>query len=134
MSVPVLDIPLRPSRILAWGLLLLYGITALLLIWPPFTLPLRLLLGVFLLMAAWRAWRTWRLLTSILRLQVLPESYRLITTNGDLDVRVAGQTVVTPWLMILYLRGGGRPLHLPLLPDTSSVEDRRRLRVWLRCK
>lgn len=134
MSVPYLDIPLRPSRIYAGILLVLYGVTWILLSLAPVVLPLRLLLLLVFFGLCWRTWQEWRRLQSIRRLQVLPDGYRLITLQGEFDLAAGQHTRLTPWLVILHLRAGKRVFHLPLLPDTASAEDLRRLRVWLRCR
>jgi hypothetical protein len=133
LSVPYLDIPVRPSRIYAGALLLLYGVTWILLSLVPVVLPLRLLLLLVFFGLCWRTWREWRRLQSIQRLQVLPDGYRLITSQGELDLVEGQHTRLTRWLVILHLRAAKRVFHLPLLPDTASAEDLRRLRVWLRC-
>lgn len=133
MSVPYLDIPLRPSRIYAGILLLLYGVTWILLSLAPVVLPLRLLLLLVFFGLCWRTWREWRRLQSIHRLQVLPDGYRLITSKGEFDLAEGQHTRLTRWLVILHLRTTKRVFHLPLLPDTASADDLRRLRVWLRC-
>ncbi len=133
MSAPYLDIPLRPSRIYAGILLALYGVTWLLLSLAPVVLPLRLLLLLVFFGLCWRTWQEWRRLQSIHRLQVLPEGYRLITLQGEFDLVEGQHTRLTPWLVILHLRTTKRVFHLPLLPDSASADDLRRLRVWLRC-
>jgi hypothetical protein len=134
VSVPLLDIPLRPSRIFAAGLGLLYGVTGLLLIFSSTTLGLKTLLLCGLVGLAWRVWREWRLLRSVQRLHVLPQSYRLITTSGEMELFGGYQTLVTRRLVILHLRNASRTLRLPLLWDTAAADDLRRLRVWLSCR
>ena len=133
MSAPLLDIPLRPSRIFAGGLSLLYGLTGILLIFSSAVLELKILLFCGWLGLGWSAWRKLRLLASVQRLQVLPKSYRVITTSGEMEWVGGYQTLVTRRLVILHLRNATRTLHLPLLRDTAAAEDLRRLRVWLRC-
>ena len=39
---------------------------------------------------------------------------------------------VSPWLIVLSLDGGRRPLHVVLGPDSADAEALRILRVWLR--
>lgn len=39
---------------------------------------------------------------------------------------------VTPWLVLLQWRCGGRRIHLAVLPDMTDTESWRRLRVWAR--
>lgn len=133
MSVPLLDIPLRPSRLFAGGVCFLYGLTGVLLILSSTPLGLKILLLCGLLGLSWRVWREWRLLMSIQRLQVLPQSYRLITASGEMELTGGYQTLVTSRLMILHLHNDSRTLRLPLLNDTAASDDLRRLRVWLRC-
>lgn len=133
MSVPLLDISLRPSRIFAIGLCLLYGLTGVLLAVSSTAPGLKLLLLCGLFGLGWRVWREWRLLTSVQRLHVLPQSYRLITADGEMELVGGHQTLVTRGLVILHLHDTRRTWRLPLLWDTAAADDLRRLRVWLRC-
>lgn len=134
MNVPLLDIPLRPSRVFAIGLSLLYGLTGMLLIFSSTPTWLKTFLLCGLVGLGWRVWREWQLLASVQRLQILPQSYRLVSTTGETEWVGGYQTVVTRRLVILHLRNATRTLHLPLLWDTAAADDLRRLRVWLRCR
>lgn len=134
MSVPLLDIPLRPSRVFALGLSLLYGLTGVLLIASATAAWLKILLLCGFAGLGWWAWGQWQMLASVRRLQVLPQSYRLVSAMGETDWLGGHQTVVTRRLVILHLHNATRTLHLPLLWDTLGSDDLRRLRVWLRCR
>jgi len=60
-----------------------------------------------------------------------------LTANGKLiEARIARQTTVLPWLIVLRLVPDGAKSMLVqvLLPDALSPEDGRLLRVWLRWK
>lgn len=134
MSVPLLDIPLRPSRIYAAGLCLLYGFTLVILVAAALNTVLKLLLLAGLFGLGWHTWREWRRLSIVKRLQILPQTYRVITEREEWELTAGHQTLVTRRLIILHLRESGRSLRLPLFQDTAASEDLRRLRVWLRCK
>lgn len=134
MSAPILDIPLRPSRLFAGGVCLLYSLTGVLLLTSSAGVGLKILLLYCLLGLGWRVRRQWRLLASVQRLQVLPQAYRLVTTSGEMELEGGHQTLVTSGLVILHLRSDSHALRLPLLQDTAAADDLRRLRVWLRCR
>lgn len=134
MSAPVLDIPLRPSRLFVGGVCALYGLTGLLLITSSTGAGLKTLLLCGLLGVSWRVKQEWRLLASVQRLQVLPQAYRLVTTRGEMELDGGYQTLVTSRLVILHLHNDSHTLRLPLLQDTAAADDLRRLRVWLRCR
>ncbi|MFP5382044.1 MAG: protein YgfX [Gammaproteobacteria bacterium] len=126
------EIELKPSRLLG---VLLAGMGALALaVLARVTLPEGLwpvLAGVILLIAGWGAWRSRprerlrRLADG--RLQVSDEA-------GDWhDVEVLGDSFVSPLLIVLRYRIGGRKARsLVLLPDSADAEALRRLRVSLR--
>lgn len=133
MSIPVLDIPLQPSRIFAVSVIFLYSLTGVLLAVSSMAFTLKILLLCVLLGLGWHVRRKWQLLSSIQRLQVLPQAYRLVTANGEMELAGGHQTLVSNGLVILHLRDDKRALHLPLLQDSAATEDLRRLRVWLRC-
>ncbi len=48
------------------------------------------------------------------------------------EAEILPGSYVSNWLLVVMLRAGGRRRALVLLPDASSSEELRRLRVWLR--
>ncbi len=60
-----------------------------------------------------------------------------LTAGGKLiEARIAGQTTVLPWLVVLRLISNGTKdmWTQVLMPDALSPEDGRLLKVWLRWK
>lgn len=61
----------------------------------------------------------------------------LLTRGGvTLEGTVAGSSFVSPLFTVLNVRlhGGHRLRSVVVMPDCAVAEDRRRLRVWLRCR
>lgn len=125
-SAPTLVLDPRPSSRLALLLVLLHVAVAvaLLLALPSWwSLPAVGLLGVLL----WHEWRGSRRRINVRR-----------DAGGDWWLDGAGPftlqpaTLVTPWLVVLILRGRPGTRRLALLPDSLAAVQWRRLRVALR--
>lgn len=152
MNLPLtLDLRL-PRRLLviqliahAWAgsvLLLLLGGQFRLLTLPGSSFP-GLALAVLLLLVLWSARQNWRQLMGpqrICRLRLLQdgklEFLRKDSEGSELslDACVDGQTLVTPWLIVMRLRlpDSRRLISLTLLGDSLSAGEFRQLRLWLR--
>lgn len=125
-SAPTLHLDPRPSTRLALLLVLLHAAVAagLLLALPPWqSVPGAALLAV-LLVHEWRASR--------------PPAGLLRDAGGDWwqagsgPLRLQPSTLVTPWLVVLVLRGPGDVRRVVLLPDSLAPAQWRRLRATLR--
>jgi len=78
-----------------------------------------------------RSWFHWRKLALWRRLIVRDEQIQLL---GDRQKDVAvleARTLQAAWLVVLPLRLSSGRLWLPVLPDSVSAGDWRRLRTWL---
>lgn len=62
------------------------------------------------------------------------QGWRMTAQDTEQALRWAGDAVVWSWLIVLRFRtqANGKRIDLLLLSDSTSAEDRRRLRVWLR--
>ncbi len=52
--------------------------------------------------------------------------------GGSAEADVEADTMVSPWLVVLRLRSGGRRESLAIPPAATGPEAHRQLRVWLR--
>ncbi len=126
------EIELKPSRLLG---LLLAGMAALALAAVHFAaLPgaARLALAAAVISLSGWGWRQSRPIES---LRVTADGVlQASEKQGDWrDVEVLGDSLVTPALIVLRYRPcGGRVRSLTLLPDSTTPDDLRRLRVSLR--
>lgn len=146
LSAEHLDCSLRPSRIhgtLIFGLHLLCGVvlTGLALspdamstqAWLPY-LSMALLLAV--VCSYFHCLDCVRLSTpaSVVRLLYSGQEWRVVTSGGQLIVvRPIGDIVVFRFLVVVTLKdAGGRKYPVPVLPDSTSEGEFRRLKVFLR--
>jgi hypothetical protein len=131
VPVPSLDIGLKPSRFYGVGLCLLHLLTYVVVLTaalPPLLLGLVLILVVLLSLRAWLHWRNvvfWR------RLMVQENRIRLLGDQRECDAVLGRRTLQAAGLVVLPLHFKGGSFWLPLLPDSLSAEDWRRLRLWL---
>jgi len=128
----------RPSRQLLWLLGGLQVSTLIALLASPLAAaPMALLVGVWLMLACFTQWRVHgyarrRILR--LRLDQAGEA-RLLSADGrEWRDRLRGDTLITPWLILLRFEGAGtwRRPGLLLGPGSLSEEETRRLRLLLR--
>lgn len=130
---------LRPSRSLALYLLILCA-TAILVMWQ-LPLPTPVLLASTLLILCWGGY--FLALAANLRMGRSCVAFRLEEQEGivlvlrdgrHLPCKVASDSLVTPYLVILNVESGERRgrRHLLILPDAIGGESFRRLRVALR--
>lgn len=127
-----LNIPLRPSRRLAWFIVVAHALAAIApwfsaLSWW-FCLLLDMLVGWSLIWNLRRHyWVGYR------HLQYLERRWWLTDASGEHAVELAGEFLVTPWLLVLrFTRDTGAGVDLVLPPDSADADDLRRLRVLLR--
>lgn len=131
MRLPI-RIALRPSRLLVGllgGLHVLAAISVAILPWP---LWLRAALLAGVVFSLWRSLPPSRV--SGLRLGERGQLTLLYPQAEPLPVRVCPDTTVFNQLIVLRVRedDSDRVLSIPLLPDSMSGEEFRRLRLWLR--
>lgn len=131
MPAQPLDIELKPSRVYGVGLCLLHVSTYLLLITVDFHQPLYGLLLLLVLLLSLRSWRHWRGLALWQRMIIRSEQILLIGEQQTYDGTLDPQVLQVSWLVMLPMRFPFGRLWLPVLPDSISKEDWRRLRVWL---
>lgn len=126
------EFELKPSRLL--GLLLL-GMAALSLAAIHFSaLPGAIQLTLEALVIGLSVW-SWRraCFTEALRMTVDGQLQCMDEQGGWGDVEVLGDSLVSPALIVLRYRPGGKRVRsLTLLPDSADADDLRRLRVSLR--
>jgi len=128
-----LHLKLRPSRYLAFLLLLFYG-GAMLLLWLlPLTLFLKIPISLLLLYDGRRQWRMKVTLShplALIELSWLGEGeWSLLRRDGmALQWLSLTQSVNHPWLTVLNF---STRQHLVLLPDSAQLEGLRRLRARL---
>lgn len=88
-------------------------------------------LAISLIRELWRIWGRRRIVHLILRADGTLAGER--ADGRSLSWQVMQRTTVTPWLLLLWLRGPqGQSEVLTLLPDALAFDDLRRLRIWLR--
>jgi len=137
----MLDLQLRPSRILVM-LLAAAHILSLLLIWAmPIILALQLAFSLLLAANFLFHLRRDGLLAapnSIIRLRFSPDCHCTYQTRDGtwFEAILLGSSLVTPWLSVLNLKPDGcrMPRHAVIFPDSAEPEGRRKLRVLLRWK
>jgi hypothetical protein len=145
LSAEHLDCSLRPSRIhgrLIFGLHLLCGVvlTGLALspdamltqAGPPY-LPMALLLAVACSYLHYRNYASRVAPAPVVRLLCSGQEWRVITSGGELIVvRPVGDIVVFRFLVVITLQDArGRKYPVPVLPDSTSAREFRRLKVFL---
>jgi membrane-bound toxin of toxin-antitoxin system len=133
-AAPALRLDLRPSRLLAGGLVLVHGL-ALAAAWVSLSGWARYLLCLAILASLSSA------LVKTLRRQALSlelhEDGRASWRNPGgtwLELRMGKAHFVSGVLVVLDLQslGPGRGKRVVLMPDSMSPQEFRRLRVWLR--
>lgn len=128
-----LNIPLRRSKRYGIGLVLLHGIVLIGLVMLSLNIWQSVLgLTVLAVQATW-TYRSWNRLAIIDGLIATERSISLVVDGEPLDARFTASTLITPWLTLIHLRTGKTRWTLPLLDDTATPKDLRRLRVWLNC-
>lgn len=124
--------PLRPSRWLAAFTVISHGLAGAA-VWfsaLPWWVSLSLdLLVLFSLLKALR--RQWSV--GVRRLRYDGQTWTLAEAGSEQCLELAGERLVTPWLIVLgFLTQAGKRISLVLPPDSASRDDLRRLRVALR--
>lgn len=131
MPAPTLEIELKPSRIYGAGLCVLHLSTYLLLFAVVLPRTLHALIFLLAVLLSLRSWLHWRHLALWRRLIVREDQIQLLG-DQQLDNAVLGtQTFQAAWLVILPLRLTSGRIWLPVLRDSVSAGDWRRLRTWL---
>lgn len=100
----------------------------------PVPLALRIALALAVVWSLWQSWRTY-LNPAIVGLRLLPDgSWRLSWQGGgEIDARLLGSSISSPWFVLLHLRTGQARRHnLLICRDSLEPESYRRLRVALR--
>jgi hypothetical protein len=134
MLAPVIDLALRPSRLFGHGLIALYFMTCLILLFTDLHWMIQAPVFALVALLGFRAWHYWRGLTRWRRLIIKGEGIGLVGNDEECDLSPGSQMLSTSWLVILPFRSAAGKILVPLLPDSLSQADWRRLRVWLRCR
>lgn len=76
----------------------------------------------------------WRALPQVLH--ITERGWLLTDGNFQREIVLSDEAVVLPWLVLLPCRDKNNKtrIHLVVLPDSTSSEAHRRLRVWLRTR
>jgi hypothetical protein len=131
VPVPTLEIELKPSRIYGCGLCVLHLSTYLVLFAVVLPRTLHALVAVLAVLLSLRSWHHWRNLTLWRRLIVRDDQIQLLGERQACNAVLATGTLQAAWLVILPLHLRPGRLWLPILPDSVSNGDWRRLRTWL---
>ena len=138
----VLPVPLRPSRQLWYAQCLVHAVLAIsvtMAVMPLVSVQpswgFLWLAGMAGLSISLRAcYRHWRSLPCVLR--ITEQGWVLDHGDSQRAIVLAGDAVVLSWLMVLPCRDthNRARLYVVILPDSTSPDMHRRLRVWLRTR
>ena len=138
MRPPLPVATIRPSRLLLRWSQLLYALAALIPLFLPWPLALRLPLFLLIIGDGWWQRRAIRRAYGIAALRVLPDHQLQVRYQDEDDWqtvdRKAGSHLL-PGLLILHVQvAAGRAQRWLLLPDMLAAEDWHRLKLWARWK
>lgn len=127
-------IELRPSRIYAAGICVLHLATYGLLWWAQLPRTIQVLLFALMILLGLRAWRHWRELGQWHGLILEGDRVYLTGVRGEIEASLGSGMLLGTWLLVLPLHAEAGKRLLPLLPDSTTPGDWRRLRVWMNCR
>lgn len=133
-----LHLELGPSRLMAVWLTGMHSVPLLLLPWLPLPAWLKLAIIPILLYSLLDSWRKLirRSHPAAVRHVIWQETehcHLMLQSGKQLDVMLASQTFILPWLVILHFRTSRRHFrYLPVLADMLDEDVFRQLRVRLR--
>lgn len=138
----VLTVHLRPSRHLWYAQCLVHGVLATSLAFAVIPLiatqPVWIILWLVGMAGLWISLRicyaAWRGLPQVLH--ITERGWLLTDDKLQREIFLSDEAVVLPWLVVLPCRDKNNKtrIHLVVLPDSTSSEAHRRLRVWLRTR
>ncbi|WP_369825633.1 protein YgfX [Cellvibrio sp. PSBB006] len=138
----ILTVHLRPSRHLWYAQCIVHGVLAISLAFAVIPLIFKQpwwfilwLMGMAGLLISWQiCYTAWRALPQVLH--IAERGWLLTDAKFQREIVLSDEAVVLPWLMVLPCRDKNNKtrIHLVILPDSTSSEAHRRLRVWLRTR
>ena len=132
MHFPIF-IGVRRSSFLAKAVIALHAVAAGVLFVPDWPLVVPAISSLILLLMAVRAWRIGTPQIDALRLFADGHlEYRLVGETRFLAAEVLPGATVHPVLTLVRIVCDGRTQSIAFLPDSATVEEHRRLRIWLR--
>ena len=126
-------IGVRRSSFLGKAVIAMHALAAGVLFVPDWPVVVPVLAGLILLLMAIRAWRIGTPQIDALRLFADGHlEYRLVGETRFLAAEVLPGATVHPALTLLRVVCEGRTQSIAFLPDSATVDECRRLRIWLR--
>ncbi|WP_137939680.1 protein YgfX [Chitinivorax sp. B] len=131
-----IDLQIGQSKLLAYAQGCMHGLAVMAIFASPrLSVPIQIFLLLCVVAGIYRCWRDWHRLATdtITALQISSKDEVSIKCGeGWQPVLILGDSVVTPLLTVLQVKGSDRLHYLVLLPDQLEPDAYRRLRVWLR--